>query len=262
MLVSLARRRALRLSSLALALSVLGFLALSPTPAKADVCSAIEPAGFPNLPNGVPLSGCTATINVDNNGVLGVEQSVGNPYDNSGDLVIAFTNHGPNAVYDLFIWGALGKPIFDPTRPASEKLCAVATGVTCGTTGDEGVILNSLSQAIGFVLFTNIGASGGPGCAPTPANCADLLFDIGGTTTLGLPSGDTAIFGLTEPQLLAQLSSPPTPVPEPGSFGVLGTGLLGLGLYRFRRRWRAVLRVKPPLQPQPKSPLQPQLQQS
>jgi hypothetical protein len=256
MLVYLARR-ALRLSGLSAALTVLAFLAFSPTPAKADVCSSIEPAGFPNLLNGVPLSGCTGTINVDNNGVLHVDQSVGNPYDNSGDSVISFTNNSPNTVFDLFLWGSTNKPIFDPTRPASEKLCAVATGVTCGATGDEGVILNSLQQAIGFVVFSNIGNSGGPGCSPTPDNCADLLFDIAGSTSPGLPSGDTAIFGLTEPQFLAQLSAP-TSVPEPGSLGVLGTGLFGLAFYRFRRRRRrAVLRLKPQ-QPQPAPLLQPQ----
>jgi len=249
-------RHALRLSSLAIMLAAL-VGTFSPTPAKADLCSLVEPFGFPNLQNGIPLSGCTATISVDNNGVLGVEQSVGNAYDNSGDSVIQFQNNGPNSVYDLYIWGALNKPIFDPTRPASEKLCAVGTDVTCGgPTGDEGVILNSLKQPIGFVVFANIGNSGGPGCSPTPFNCADLLFDINGNVSTGLPSGDTAIFGLTEPQFLAELSSPPTPVPEPGSFAVLGSGLLGLAFYRFRRRQRAAARLKP--QPQPALQLTPQ----
>jgi hypothetical protein len=249
-------RRALRLSSIAIPLVALtfiagAFIAGAPTPAKADACSVIEPAGFPNLPNetgGAAVIGCTATINVDNHGVLSVQQNVNPAYDNSGDTIVAFTNNNGSSIFDLFVWGSTNKPIFDPTRPLSETLCGTigAGTVQCGPTGDEGVILNGLGQKIGFVVFSNIGNSGGPGCTATPDNCADILFDIGGVTTNGLPSGDVAIFGLTEPQFLAALSGP-NQVPEPGSFAVLGTGLLGLALYRFRlrQRRRVAARVKP-----------------
>jgi len=241
-------RCALRLTSIAIPLVALALAAGSPTTAKADVCSVVQPVGFPNLPNetgGAAVIGCTATINVDSHGVLSIQQNVNPPYDNSGDSIIAFTNNNSSSIYDLFIWGSTNKPIFDPTRPGSEKLCAVATGVTCGATGNEGVVLDSLGNAIGFVLFTDIGTANIPGIVCTADNCADLLFDIGGVTTNGLPAGDTAIFGLTEPQFLAKLSAP-TAVPEPGSFAVLGTGLLGLALYRFRlRRRRVAARIKP-----------------
>jgi hypothetical protein len=241
-------RCALRLTSIAIPLVALALVAGSPTTAKADVCSVVQPVGFPNLPNetgGAAVIGCTATINVDSHGVLSIQQNVNPPYDNSGDSIIAFTNNNSSSIYDLFIWGSTNKPIFDPTRPGSEKLCAVATGVTCGATGNEGVVLDSLGNAIGFVLFTDIGTANIPGIVCTADNCADLLFDIGGVTTNGLPAGATAIFGLTEPQFLAKLSAP-TAVPEPGSFAVLGTGLLGLALYRFRlRRRRVAARIKP-----------------
>jgi hypothetical protein len=241
-------RCALRLTSIAIPLVALALVAGSPTTAKADTCSVVQSAVFPNLPNetgGAAVLGCTATINVDSHGVLSIQQNVNPPYDNSGDSIIAFTNNNSSSIYDLFIWGSTNKPIFDPTRPGSEKLCAVATGVTCGATGNEGVVLDSLGNAIGFVLFTDIGTANIPGIVCTADNCADLLFDIGGVTTNGLPAGDTAIFGLTEPQFLAKLSAP-TAVPEPGSFAVLGTGLLGLALYRFRlRRRRVAARIKP-----------------
>jgi hypothetical protein len=241
-------RCALRLTSIAIPLVALALAAGSPTTAKADVCSVVQPVGFPNLPNetgGAAVIGCTATINVDSHGVLSIQQNVNPPYDNSGDSIIAFTNNNSSSIYDLFIWGSTNAPIFDPTRPGSEKLCAVATGVTCGATGNEGVILDNLGNKIGFVLFTDIGTANIPGIVCTVDNCADLLFDIGGVTTNGLPAGDTAIFGLTEPQFLAKLSAP-TAVPEPGSLAVLGTGLLGLALYRFRlRRRRVAARIKP-----------------
>ncbi|HEY1503626.1 MAG TPA: PEP-CTERM sorting domain-containing protein [Stellaceae bacterium] len=244
-------RYALRLSPIAIPLVALSFIAGAPSPAKADACSVIEPAAFPNLPNetgGGAVVGCTATVSVDRHGILSVQQNVNPAYDNSGDSIIAFTNNSSSSIFDLFVWGSTNKPIFDPTRPLSETLCGTlgAGAVHCGPTGDEGTILNTLGQKIGFVVFSNIGNSGGPGCSPTPDNCADILFDIGGVTSGGLPVGDVAIFGLTEPQFLAELSAP-TKVPEPASLAVLGMGLLGLAFYRFRLRLRrrAAAALKP-----------------
>lgn len=138
-------RCALRLSSIAIPLVALAFIAGSPTPAKADACSVIEPAGFPNLPNstgGGAVIGCTATINVDSHGVLSIQQNINPPYDNSGDSIIAFTNNSSSSIFDLYVWGSTNKPIFDPTRPLSEMLCGtIGSGtVQCGATGNEGVI--------------------------------------------------------------------------------------------------------------------------
>ena len=120
-------RCALRLTSIAIPLVALALVAGSPTPAKADVCSVVQPVGFPNLPNetgGAAVIGCTATINVDSHGVLSIQQNVNPPYDNSGDSIIAFTNNNSSSIYDLFIWGSTNSSRSSIQRAPDPKSCA------------------------------------------------------------------------------------------------------------------------------------------
>lgn len=240
MLVSLARR-ALRLASLAIPLVALAFLALSPAPAKADVCTPYLSglaSPFPDLANGVAITQCTTDLVINANGTVSVVHN-NTPYTNSGNALIGVINDSGSAVFDLYITGfnSSSPGILNFTSPAAaanaaELLCAtslspkLACGNALATTGDEGI--TSSGQ---IVYFTGIGSANG-----APGNTGDVIFfnDL-------LP-GQTAIFGTLQDILNAAVS--PVPVPEPGSFGVLATGLLGLAFYRFRRR-RAAARLKP-----------------
>lgn len=240
MLVSLARR-ALRLSSLAIPVAALVFLALAPAPAKADVCTPYLTglaSPFPNLANGVPITQCTTDLVINANGTVTVVHN-STPYTNSGNALIGVINDSGNSVFDLYVTGfnSSSPGILNFNSPAAaanpaELLCAtslsprLACGNALATSGDEGI--TSGGQ---IVYFTGIGPANG-----VNGNTGDVIFfnDL-------LP-GQTAIFGTLQDVLAAAVS--PVPVPEPGSFGVLATGLLGLALYRFRRR-RMAARLKP-----------------
>jgi PEP-CTERM motif len=236
MLVYLARQ-ALRLSSLSIALAVLGFLAFSSAPAKADVCTPfLSGLTFPGIVNGVTINQCTTDIIIGAGGSITIDHN-NTPYTNSGNALIGVINNSGSAIYDLYITG------FNSSSPGilnfssadtAEVLCStsLAPRLACGnslaTSGDEGI--TSTGQ---IVYFTGIGAANG-----SPNNTGDVIFSG------DLADGQSAIFGTLQDILSAQIS--PVPVPEPGSFGVLGTGLLGLAFYRFRRRRRALLRLKTP----------------
>ncbi|HEV8016014.1 MAG TPA: PEP-CTERM sorting domain-containing protein [Stellaceae bacterium] len=239
MLVCLARR-ALRLSALPLA--ALAWLVFSPAPAQADVCSPfLSGAAFPGagVPNGNTISGCTTVLTINPNGTVTVTHD-NTPYTNSGNALIGVINNSNNSVFDLFITGfnSSSPGILQFNSPAqaanaAELLCAtsLAPKLSCGgpgTTGDEGI-----TSAGKFVFFTAIGPANN-----APGNTGDVIF------TGDLLPGQTAIFGTLADILNSSVS--PVPVPEPGSFAVLGTGLLGLAFYRLRlRRRRATLQPKP-----------------
>jgi hypothetical protein len=244
MLMSLARR-ALRLSGLSIPLASLASLAvltLSPAPARADVCTPFITAPFlttpfPNLVNGITITQCTTDLVINPNGTVTVVHN-NTPYTNSGNALIGVINNSGNAVFDLFITGfnSSSPGILQFSSPAqaanaAELLCATSLGpkLACGgagTSGDEGITV-----AGKFVFFTNIGPANGAN-----GNFGDVIF------TGDLLPGQSAIFGTLQDILSAAVS--PVPVPEPGSFAVLGTGLLGLALYRLRRR-RTASQLKP-----------------
>jgi hypothetical protein len=235
MLVLLARL-ALRTSSLSIPIALLGFLAFAPAPARADVCTPFLTglaSPFPNLLNGNAITTCTTDIVIGAGGSITIDHN-NTPYTNSGNALIGVINNSGSAVFDLFITG------FNSSSPgilqftaadSAEVLCAtsLAPKLACGNalaiSGDEGI-----TSAGGIVFFTGIGPANGAN-----GNTGDVIF------TGDLLPGQTAIFGTLQDILAAQVS--PVPVPEPGSFGVLGNGLLGLALYRYRRRRRATLRL-------------------
>lgn len=219
-------RCALRLTSLAIPLLALAFVAGAPNPAKADVCTPfLSGITFPGIINGVTINQCTTDILIGAGGSVTIVHN-NTPYTNSNNSLIGVVNNSGSAVFDLFITGGnLSNPgilNFSPAD-AAEVLCAtsLAPKLACtGPTGDEGI-----TSAGQIVFFTGIGPANG-----SPNNTGDVIF------TDNLLPGQSAIFGTLQDILSAQVS--PVPVPEPGSFGVLGTGLLGLALYRFRLRQR------------------------
>jgi hypothetical protein len=224
-----------RLVLLSVPIVLLGFLALAPA-AHADVCTPFLSglaSPFPNLANGNAITTCTTDIIIGAGGSVTIDHN-STPYTNSGNALIGVINNSGSAVFDLFITG------FNSSSPGilqfsaadnAEVLCAtsLAPKLACGNplavSGDEGI-----TSAGGIVFFTGIGPANGAN-----GNTGDVIF------TGDLLPGETAIFGTLQDILAAQVS--PVPVPEPGSFGVLGTGLLGLALYRYRRRRRATLRL-------------------
>lgn len=254
MLVFLARL-GLRLSSLAVALAALVFLTFSPaTPAKADPCTSYV-SGL-TFPGGVTISQCTTDIIIGAGGSITIDHN-NTPYTASGNALIGVVNNSGSAIYDLYITGfnnsSPGILNFNSLTNTAELLCStsLAPRLACGnalaTTRDEGI--NTSTGQI--VYFTGIGTFNN-----VAGNTGDVIFSG------DLANGQSAIFGTLADicPTSTSCSISPVPVPEPGSFAVLGTGLIGLALYRFRRR-RAALRRRLQLPTQP-SPLQLKPQQS
>jgi hypothetical protein len=234
MFASLAR---MALGFSALAAVVLGVTVMTPQTAQAVTCGGVTlPANFPNLPNGNALAGCSTVLVINPGGSVTVLHN-NNPFTNSGDVLVGVVNNSGGSVFDLFLTGfAASNGIFN--IQSSEALCAtsLAPSLACtGATGDEGgIVVNG--HIVGQNIFNGIGIGNG-----VALNFGDLIFSSLLGSCTATPASCTAIFALGADVLAASVS--PIPVPEPGSFAVFGSGLVGLILYR-RRRQRAAMRMK------------------
>jgi len=134
-------RGALRLSSIAIPLVALAFVAGSPTPAKADICTPfLSGITFPGIVNGVTINQCTTDIVIGPGGSITIAHN-NTPYTNSGNALIGVINNSGSAVFDLFITGfnASSPGILNFSSPAQ---AANAAELLCATT----LRPNSLAQ--------------------------------------------------------------------------------------------------------------------
>ena len=214
---------------------IAGSVMVAPTPAQAITCPAFTPTN--NGSGGFAITDCSEVLTVTQAGLNFVITPSfppnGSPqsgaYNNSNYVLIGITNNTGFNISDLYVGGTPGQTILN--LQANENLCAgsfaPSVSLTCNSTHNGAILQIAGSQV---TVIPNDPGNPFAGSSITLNNYGDLIF-----TGLGLPPGDTAIFALSAYPTFLQLSGT-TSVPEPGSFAVFGTGLLGVAFYRRRKR--------------------------
>ena len=183
-----------------LALTLLGFtlLLLVATPVWADSCAAALPAGS--------ATGCGVVITVTAVNSAGVATAFtltnagnGNPYDGVEDTLIGIVNNSSGTLNSITLSNSTSAFGFD-----GDGICTFSSAVSCGTTGYEGPdnTFSNFLGATGTVNFTT-------GLA------------VGGSTWFSLEGTPSGIVSAT--------------TPEPTSIVLLGSGLAGILVRRFRK---------------------------
>jgi len=157
-----------------------------------------------------------------------------------------------------FLSGPIGNVQFSLDATSTDAAVAIAgaivqhyAGTCCFTSGTNFSGTNDLSGVFDDAAF---GGAGGPGLVVNANNPPDLLtltsdvltaaqlaapssFNLGFTdiaTPPGLHINGTTIGAYTA-SFAGNVSASTVAVPEPFSLGILGMGLLGLGMVRYRR---------------------------
>lgn len=165
--------------------------------------------------SGVTNGGCNVLITFNANGSVATTSPNGaSSYDNGlDDNLVGILNNTSTALFAVTLHGG-SQPFAFETDGACDPTWTFAGGNPCGSVtsgyGHQGVTFSAISgdKSTGTVNFAGgIAANGGSG-----------WFSLEGPVDLNL----TVMPG----------------VPEPGTFGTLGAGLLGLAFWARRRRSR------------------------